>query len=526
VHIAAWLQDLGLERYEEAFRENEIDWEVLPDLTESDLEKIGLPLGIRKKVLKAIRAIGDGQATDEAKSSQAPAVHPAAERRQVTVLFADLAGYTRLSHTVDAEEVHALLSRFFGLVDGIVKQYGGTIDKHIGDCVMAVFGAPLAHSNDPERAVRAALEIQSSMLSLGDQIGGPVGVHIGVASGQVVASSTGSGDHLEYTVTGDSVNLASRLTDAAKSGETLISDPIQQALRDRLECEEVETLVVKGFASPIRAWRLHGWRGAAGAHRRLFVGRRAELQQFEAALAACRETGCGQAIYIRGEAGIGKTRLIEEFQNLAEAAGFACHIGLVLDFGAGTGRDAIRVLFRGILGLALDAHEADARTAAERALEEELVELEQRVFLNDLLDLPQAPALRALYDTMENESRNRGKSKTVVGLVERTAQRCPLMLVVEDLHWAEPLTMQHLARLTEAVTKCPALLVMTSRLEGDPLDQTWRSETGGSPLTTVDLGPLRRQEAELGLGARGRPRRRVCPDVLQGRHPAPPRIDA
>ncbi|MGH6920414.1 MAG: adenylate/guanylate cyclase domain-containing protein, partial [Geminicoccaceae bacterium] len=98
---------------------------------------------------------------------------------------------------------------------------------------------------------------------------------------------------------------------------------------------------------------------------------------------------------------------------------------------------------------------------------------------------------------MDNRGRNRGKSKTVVGLVERTAQRRPLMLVVEDVHWADLLTLQHLARLTEAVTDSAALLVMTSRLEGDPLDQAWRSETGGSPLTTIDLGPLRRQEAEL-----------------------------
>lgn len=129
---------------------------------------------------------------------------------------------------------------------------------------MAVFGAPVAHGNDPERAIRAALDIRNGMPALGDDVGRPIGVHIGIASGQVVASSTGSGDHLEYTVTGDSVNLASRLTDSAEAGQILISDTIRQALSDCLSCHEVEPLSVKGFAAPIRAWQLHEWRERAG----------------------------------------------------------------------------------------------------------------------------------------------------------------------------------------------------------------------------------------------------------------------
>jgi class 3 adenylate cyclase len=140
---------------------------------------------------------------------------PDGERRQVTVLFADLADYTKLTDELDAEEVHALLARFFGLVDGIVEGYGGSIDKHIGDCVMALFGAPIAHGNDPERAVRAALDIQRRMPALAAELDRPIGAHIGVASGQVVASRTGSASRQDYTVTGDSVNLASRLTDRA-----------------------------------------------------------------------------------------------------------------------------------------------------------------------------------------------------------------------------------------------------------------------------------------------------------------------
>ena len=184
--IADWLRELGLERYAQAFRDNEIDPELLPTLTAEDLKEVGVGIiGHRRKLLNAIatlRADSDPQtgppvAADlegEAGLSTAPPL-PEAERRQVTVLFADLAGYTQLSSELDAEEVHALLGRFFGLVDGIVKEYDGTVDKHIGDCVMAVFGAPIAHGNDPERAVRAALEIQHSVPTRSDEIGRPVG---------------------------------------------------------------------------------------------------------------------------------------------------------------------------------------------------------------------------------------------------------------------------------------------------------------------------------------------------------------
>jgi class 3 adenylate cyclase/tetratricopeptide (TPR) repeat protein len=509
VDIAAWLRDLGLERYLEALRDNEIDATVLLTLTADDLKELGVDaIGHRRKLLNAIAILRDNSvpqgiptvAADPAGPIGSPRLLPDAERRQVTVLFADLAGYTRLSNELDAEEVHNLLGRFFGLADGIVNRYGGTVDKHIGDCVMAVFGAPVAHGNDPERAIRAALDIRHGMPALGDDLGCPIGVHIGIASGQVVASSTGSGDHLEYTVTGDSVNLASRLTDAAEAGQILISDTIRQALSDRLSCHEVEPLSVKGFAAPIRAWQLHQWRERAGRQQWTFVGRRVELGQLKAASMACRATGCGHSLYIRGEAGIGKTRLIEEFRSVAEAAGFTCHTSLVLDFGTGTGRDAIRLLVRGLLGLTPDAAEKHARAATERASAEGLVEADQRVFLNDLLDLPQPPALRALYDAMDNPSRNRGKSETLACLVERMARKSPLVLVVEDVHWADLLTMQHLRQLTATVGQCPALLVMTSRLEGDPIDRAWRSEIVG-PLMTIDLGPLRQEEAETMAGA-------------------------
>ncbi|MDJ1159517.1 adenylate/guanylate cyclase domain-containing protein [Chelatococcus sp. SYSU_G07232] len=498
--VAAWLQSLGLQQYEPAFRENAVDAEVLPQLTADDLKELGVvAVGHRRKLLAAIAVLREAAATTAPVEAPKPALSEGAEeeegeRRQVAVLFADLTGYTRLSRELDAEALHDLLDSFFVCADRIVEEHGGHIDKHIGDCVMAVFGAPVAHGNDPERAVSAALAIRAAMAGLSAELGRPIAVHTGVAFGEVVASGTGGVGHRAYTVTGLSVNLASRLADAAGPQAILVSDLVMRALEGRLDCSDAGTLTVKGFNEPVRAWRLEGLRAVATATRP-FVGRRAELQQFQVALAACRETNVGRTIYIRGEAGIGKSRLAEEFREAARAAGFSCHTGLVLDFGTGIGRDAIRTIVRGLVGLDVTSPPEAARAAADEALADGLVSPEHAVFLNDLLDLPQPLALRALYDAMDNAARNRGKRETVAALVRRASARQPLMLVLEDLHWADQLMLAHAAELAAVTADHPVVLVLTSRVEGDPLGPAWHAATRGAALVTIDLGPLRREEA-------------------------------
>ena len=230
--VRAWLRTLGLESYEEAFRVNAIDAEVLCDLTDADLERLGVLLGHRKKMLNAIAGL---RAARELSAQAASGLSPAfanaeGERRQVTVLFADLAGYTALSNELDAEDVHRLLGRFFSCIDRIIAEHGGHVDKHIGDSVMAVFGAPIAHGNDAERAIRSALAIRAAMPSLASDQARALQTHMGIASGEVVASATGSEAHREYTVTGETVNSAARLTSEARAGEILISDLVRRAL--------------------------------------------------------------------------------------------------------------------------------------------------------------------------------------------------------------------------------------------------------------------------------------------------------
>ncbi|SLN71292.1 adenylate/guanylate cyclase domain-containing protein [Oceanibacterium hippocampi] len=495
MNVGNWLAGLGLEQYAEAFAANGVDLDLLPELTNEDLKDLGVVrLMDRKTILKAIASLSESD-DKFADGPTAPAIG-AGERRQVTVLFADIAGYTRLSSELGAEKTHALLNRYFEVVDGIVADYGGSIDKHMGDNVMAVFGAPTAHDDDPLRAVRVALDIHERMATLSNEVGRPLQAHIGLASGQVVASGTGSDAYREYTVTGDSVNLASRLQERAEAGETLISDALRQAVAGHVECDSLGDVAVRGIEKPVRVWRVVLLRGIGDTSARIaFVGRGAELAQFTAIVENCRASGNGQAIVVRGEAGIGKSRLVEEFTRVAAEQGFATHRGLVLDFGVGKGQDAIRSIVRSILRIPPGGSEAALREAAEAAVADRLLASGQRVFLNDLLYLPQPVDVRATYDAMDNATRIEGKRKLVADLLRRASADAPVTVIVEDVHWAAPLMLTYLARMAATVTECPAVLVMTSRIEGDPLDEEWRGQTGGCPLVTIDLGPLRRNDA-------------------------------
>ncbi len=492
--LSRWLEGLGLGQYAGAFAENHVDFALLGKLSDADLKELGLAsLGHRKRLLGAI-AERSGAAAPE-RAAPAP-VTGAGERRQVTILFADLSGFTALSQALDPEELRELVARYTAVVDGIVVGYGGTVDKHIGDAVMALFGAPRAHDDDPLRAVRAALDIHEALARLSGSVGRALQAHIGIASGEVVAGALDRAAAQDYTVLGDSVNLAARLVAAAGAGQTLISDAVHRALGGRDLCEALGDMSFKGIAAPVRVWRLQGVAGEpVAAARSAFVGRAAELEQFKAGVGACLARQSGQAIYVRGEAGIGKTRLVGEMRRFAEARGFACHRGLALDFGMGKGQDPIRAVLRSLLGLSPSDDPEQRRLAAESAVAEGRVRPEQLVFLCDLLDLPQSGEQRALYDAMDNAARNRSKRTLVAALAEDACRRGAVMIIVEDLHWADPLVLGQLGAVAAAVGNAAGLLVMTSRVEGDPLDAAWRAGCRGTPFATIDLGPLRREEA-------------------------------
>jgi class 3 adenylate cyclase len=353
------------------------------------------------------------------------------DRREVTVMFSDLSGFTALSQTLDPEAVYDLLNRYFAVADKITQAYGGHIDKHIGDGIMAVFGAPTAHSNDPERAIRAAIDIHAALAELDP----PLSAHIGIASGTVVASGMGSDAHREYTVIGNSVNLAARLEGQAKAGETLISSAVHQAAGARFHYQSRGTMQLKGIADPVPVWQVIGEAQEMVPHQRLpFVGRQTELAQFADLLHTCRVTGQGHGLLLKGEPGIGKTRLMAEYRHLARQQDTTWHQGLILDFGMAKGLDAIASILRRLLDLPAHADagaqlQAVAGVATRRALSEA-----HQAFLHDLLSLPQPLDLRSRYDAMDAETRTAGKAELIAQFVTQAAATAPLVIAIEDIH--------------------------------------------------------------------------------------------
>ncbi len=495
MEVADWLRTLGLDQYAPRFCDNHVTGDLLPSLTADDLKDLGVnSVGHRRRLLDAIALLRARPSADSpANTERLHRETDPGERRQVTVLFADLTGYTELSKQLDAEEIEGILTAFFEVADAAIVEHGGIIDKHIGDCVMAVFGAPVAHGNDAERAVLAALSIRDSVPTLVKRLGRDIGVHVGVASGEVLASQVGSVRHKAYTVTGESVNLASRLTDHARSGEVLLSSAVYRGLQDRLDCEDVGEIDVKGFGSPVRAWRLLGTRHSPVGGR-AFVGRASELAQFAAAMTTCLEIRRGRVIYVRGEAGLGKTRLVEEFQHSARLHGFACHGGFVLDFGAGSGGDAVGAVIRGIVAGA-DTEPSAGDVGPDRIaalVDAGKIDADHAIFLHDLLNLPPSLELRALYDAMDTGTRSRGAWATITELVASAASTSALLIVIEDLHWADEAVLARVSAAAEAAKDCPLLLVLTSRNVGDPMARGWQP---GGPVLTIDLAPLHHDEA-------------------------------
>ena len=368
------------------------------------------------------RNAGHGLATAAAAAPADVAPSPPAERRQVAILFADLSGYTHLSSTLDAEEVHRLLTRFFELVDGVISRLGGTIDKHIGDAVMAVFGAPVAHGNDTERALRAAGEIHAAMATLTREFARPLAAHIGIASGEVVAADTGSAAHRNYTMTGDAVNLAARLVELARAGETVISDDVHRALAHVIDAEPQGTVPIRGLGRELPVWKLRALRAADAAKGHL-IGRDDELRRFARDPRRCRRAEVGATVLVCADPGMGKTRLAEEFLAMAACSGFARHAAAVLDFGAAQGRDAIH---QHLLQPARHRRGCRRRGSPRRAGPRALP---MTASMPPTSRLPRTcwrsrNRIRRRYEAMDNVARTEGKLHALVD-GDRTGERAP-----------------------------------------------------------------------------------------------------
>jgi class 3 adenylate cyclase/tetratricopeptide (TPR) repeat protein len=440
-------------------------------------------------------------------SSAAPQSQPRAdplqpELRPATVLFADIVGFTSLANRVDPEALQTWLDRFFELADAQVLHFGGSVDKHIGDGLMAVFGAPVAHDNDPQRASRCAEALHQMSLLTPEPGGKPALLHIGIAAGTVMASPSGSSLHRSYTVTGPSVNLAARLCELAGPGQTLVSESVAHAVSNHFEIEPLGAIAVAGFEAPVSTWQLHYGRPDSRPQSSLpLIGRVREVRQISGILDACLEAGSGQVVVLRGEAGIGKSRLVDKIEELARERGFRPAKASLFDFGGGRERDPTRTLAAALLDLPANADEALRRERLERAAAEGLVTGTAHAALADLLDLPLQEEARSIYDAMPAQARIQATDDLLGVLLHAAVTITPRLLAIEDVHWADTATLSRIAALGARAGGVPCIIVLTTRIAGDPLNAAWRARLRSTPISTVDLAPLSHTESMALAGA-------------------------
>ncbi|MDB6147902.1 MAG: adenylate/guanylate cyclase, partial [Spartobacteria bacterium] len=317
------------------------------------------------------------------------------ERKLVTILFVDVSGFTALSETLDPEEVRGLMNACFERLVPVVQKYGGTIDKFIGDEIMALFGAPIAHENDPERALRAALELMDAILLFNREQKTDLGLHIGINTGRVVTGRIGSQDRRDYSVMGDAVNLAARLEDASADGEIFVGPSTHHRTAALFDFETLPPLQLKGKAKPVDIYRLLGLkaapkptRGIAGLRAGL-VGRSHEVDQMRSALGGLRE-GKGGVVAVVGEAGLGKSRLVAEALG-AYASNLPWAEGRALSHSTGMSYWMARDLLRSLVGISEDTPSAQSEFTLQNSLERVLSKSDAAdiyAYLARLLELP------------------------------------------------------------------------------------------------------------------------------------------
>ena len=442
--VGGWLRSLGLGQYEALFRASDIDADILPELTEVDLEKLGVSLGHRKRLLRAISGLGaETSAAPPASTGGRP--QDAAERRQLTVMFCDLVGSTALSVRFDPEELREEIRAYQNTVSGVVARYDGFVARFMGDGVLAYFGYPRAHEDDAERAVRAGLEIAAAVTRLATRGTEPLAVRIGIATGLVVVGDlVGEGSAQEQAVVGETPNLAARLQALAQPGQIVLALATRRLVSDLFRLTDLGRQMAKGFAEPVEAFAVEGVAVAESrfeaARRGLsdLVGRVAESTLLRDRL---REAwgGVGQIVLLSGEAGIGKSRLAAQ---LAAEVESEPHTRLRYQCSP-YHRDSVLYPFVVQLGRA-------ARIAPEDPTETQLKKLEAILVPSHITET--APLFASLLSIPTGErypplalSAAQQRRLTLAALLdqlEALARQKPVLMLFEDAHWADATSLE------------------------------------------------------------------------------------
>jgi class 3 adenylate cyclase/predicted ATPase len=484
--MADWLETLDLGQYAQLFAENAIDFDVLPDLTDQDLEKLGVLLGHRRRLLRAI-----GSLADTPKPSGSSAAPDVGERRHLTLLFCDLVGSTALSAHLDPEDLRQLYRAYRDACVRVVARYDGLLAQFMGDGVMVYFGYPQAHEDDAERAVRAGLDIISTVGWLRTPAGGRVEARVGIATGLVVVGDLSS---QAQAVVGETPNLAARLQAAATPGKVVVAASTRRLLGQLFRLRPLGGLRVKGVAEPVEAWIVEGEtlsdsRFEMVRARRLtsFVGREREVALLDERHRLAWQ-GKGQILLISGEAGIGKSRFAAQF---AERIADQPHTRLRYQCSPYHAASAFHPIIEQLKRAAcldpgdlpdqqLDKVEAMIGRATPQVSD-------VAPLFAALLSLPSGDRYPPLGLT--GAQRRQQTLTALVNQLESVARKNPVLLLFEDVHWADASTLEALDLLAERVPELPLLALITSRPEFQP---HWMGQPQVSLLVLNRLDPCER----------------------------------
>ena len=496
--VGGWLRGLGLGQYETNFRDNKINADLLPRLTNDDLKDIGVSaLGDRLQLLDAIAALAGAKPTADVPASQSgppPPKGPAfsAERRPITVMFCDLVGSTSMAAKLDAEDWRTLVNTYLDAASTAVTGLGGHVLKKLGDGLMALFGYPHAQENDAERAVRAALAIQRALVAINARNaskGAPeLQARIGLDSGQVVVDATGE-------VFGDAPNIAARVQGAAEPGSILVTATVQRQIAGLFVAEDRGQHELKGMSTPMTLYRVvrasgGGRRGGARALTPL-VGREEELDLLARRWDRARK-GEGQLALIVGEPGLGKSRLMEEFHGRLGETPYTWVEWSSSQLLQNTPLHPI-------------AEWGRQRFGADLPAEQRLTDLEHTLRLVGLDPTEYAPLLAPLVDVLLPEDRvaklapeelRRRQLAAMTAWILAAARTQAIVLAFEDLHWADPTSLDLMRALAERGAQAPLLIIATTRPEFRP-PWTMRSHHGVISLAPLDRAQVRKMVGEI-----------------------------
>jgi class 3 adenylate cyclase/tetratricopeptide (TPR) repeat protein len=487
MNIAAWLRGLSLPQYEQVFLDNAIDAEVLAELTEADLEKLGVLLGHRKRLLRAIAALGE--AGTAVAPDQSPTGRPDnAELRQLTVMFVDLVGSTRLATQIDPEELHEVMAAYHRHVAALVARFQGFVARYMGDGVLVYFGYPQANEGDVERAVRAGLAIVGdSKLSAGRQ---RPPLRVGIETGIVIVGDlTGEGEAQERGVVGQTANLAARLQTVAAADTVVIGPGTRKLLGSLFDVRDLGTVELRGVPEPVLAYRVVRFAEVASRFEAFhgsepltpLIGREDDLQvllrRWEVAKA-----GQGQVVLLSGEPGIGKSRL---------AAGLQAELSRdphtqLRYFCSPHHADSALYPFVSQIERAAGFERGDTPNARLDKLDVLLAQVgttpEDAGLIANLLSLPFGQRYPALDLTPQR--RRRRTLDALIGQLDGLATNRPVLLIFEDAHWADPSSIELLDMKIPKLRRRPVLALVTFRSEFTP---PW---VGQSQVTSLTLSRL------------------------------------